>query len=191
LGNLKPKETAVLIRVARVFLPLIAFLVLLPSQVQALGIGVAPSKLELKAYPLGSATSSIDVINASNEKSLYQVYVEGESENWFSITPAEFVLAPQDSQEVKIAISPSLIASGEYHATICIVSLVAASELKVGCGVKIPVHMQIIPPPPLATIGINLTGLPLLVVLGIVTLLLAALVAGIPIWIRRKTYEKK
>ena len=180
-----------LIKVARVFLLLIAFLALLPSQVQALGIGVAPSELALKAYPLGSATSSIDVINTSNEKSLYQVYVEGESENWFIITPAEFILDPQNSQEVKIAISPSLIASGDYHATICIVSLVTASELKVGCGVKIPVHIQIVPPPPLATMGINLTGLPFLVVLSIVTLLLAALVVGIPIWIRRRTYGKK
>ena len=179
-----------LIKVVRVFLPLIAFLILLPSQVQALGIGVSPHKLELEAYPLGSATSSIKVFNTSNEKSQYQVYVEGESENWFSITPAEFVLDPQNSQEVEIAISPSLIASGDYHAAICIVSLVAASELKVGCGVKIPVHIYIIPPPPLAAMGINLTGLPLLVVVSMVALLLVALVVGIFIWIRRKTYEK-
>jgi len=178
------------IKVVRVFLLLTAFLILLPSQVQALGIGVAPHKLELATYPLGSATSSIDVINTSSEKSQYQVYVEGEGENWFSITPAEFVLDPQNIQEVKITISPSLIASGDYHATICIVSLVAASELKIGCGVKIPVHILIVSPPPLATMGINLTGLPLLVVVSMVALLLVALVAEILIWIRRKTYEK-
>jgi hypothetical protein len=179
----------VLIKVVRVFLLLTAFLILLPSQVQALGVGVSPHKLELEAYPLGSVTSLINVINTSNERSLYQVYVEGDCEGWFSITPAEFVLDSQRSQEVKIAISPSLTASGEYSADICIVSLVSASELKVGCGVKIPVHIRVISPPPLAKMGINVTGPLLLVVVGTVVLLFVALVAGIFIWIRRKTYE--
>jgi len=134
-------------KVVSVFLLLIAFLVLFPSQVQALGIGVVPHKLELEVYPLGSATSQINVLNPSAEEGLYRVYVEGEGKGWFSITPEEFVLAPDSSQVVEVAISPSLTAHGEYHASICVVSLVSASELKVGCGVKIPVHIVIIPPP--------------------------------------------
>ena len=180
-----------LIKVVRLFLLfiVIAFLVSLPSQVQALGIGVAPHQLRLEAYPLGSATSSLKVLNPSNEKSHYQVYVEGEVEEWFSITPEEFVLAPHNSQEIKIALSPSLTASGEHDANICVVSLVSASELKVGYGVKIPVHIRIIPPPPLAMLGINVTGLPLLVMVGTAALLIVALVVGIFIWRRRKAYE--
>ena len=174
----------------RVFLLLIVFLVLLPGQAQALGIAVAPHELELEAYPFGSATSSLRVFNTSDEKSQYQVYVEGEVEQWFSITPEEFVLDPQDSQEVRIVVSPSLTASGEYSASICIVSLIPASELKVGCGVKIPAHIRIISPPPLATMGINLTGPPLLVMVGVAALLFVALIAGIFIWRRRKAYER-
>ena len=173
----------------RVFLLLIVFLVLLPGQAQALGIAVAPHELELEAYPFGSATSSLRVFNTSDEKSQYQVYVEGEVEQWFSITPEEFVLDPQDSQEVRIVVSPSLIASGEYNASICIVSLVPASELKVGVGVKIPTRIRIMPPALLARFGVNLTGLPLLVTVGMVALLLVALFVGIFIWRRRKTYE--
>ena len=84
-------------KVVSVFLLLIAFLVLFPSQVQALGIGVVPHKLELEVYPLGSATSQINVLNPSSEEGLYRVYVEGESEEWFSITPEEFVLEPDSS----------------------------------------------------------------------------------------------
>ena len=100
------------------------------------------------------------------------------------------MLDPQDSQEVRIVVSPSLTASGEYSASICIVSLIPASELKVGCGVKIPAHIRIISPPPLATMGINLTGPPLLVMVGVAALLFVALIAGIFIWRRRKAYER-
>jgi len=179
-----------LIKVARVFLLLLALWLLFPSQAQAVGIGVAPNRLELEAYPLGSATSSINVINTSTEQSLYQVYVEGDCEEWFSITPVEFVLNADSSQEVQIVVSPSLTASGEQDVNICVVSLVPASELKVGCGVKIPVHIRIISPPPLAVMGIDATGTTLLVIVIITALLVVALVTGIFIWKRRKAYEK-
>jgi len=179
----------VLTKVARLFLILIPLLALLPGQAQALGIGVVPHELELEAYPLGSAVSSLKVLNPSDERAQFQVYVEGEYEEWFSITPKEFMLASQESQEVKIAISPSLIASGDHHASICVVSLISASELKVGTGVKIPVHIHIVAPPLLARMGVNATGLPLLVIFCAVALLLLALAIGIFIWRRRKSYE--
>jgi hypothetical protein len=179
----------VLVKAVRVLLLLMAFLVLLPSQVEALGVGVAPHKLELEAYPLGSTTSSINVVNTSDEKSRYQVYVEGEGKVWFSIAPEEFVLDPQSSQEVKIAVSPSLTASGEHEATISVVSLAPASELGVGVGVKIPVRIHIVSPPPLAMLGIDVTGPLLLVIISIAALLPVALVAGTFIWRRRKADE--
>ncbi len=178
-----------MIKVARVLLLFAAFFVFLPGQVQALGIGVAPHRLELDAYPLGSSTSSLNVFNTSDERSQYRVYVEGEGEEWFSIAPEEFVLDPHSSREVKVVVSPPLSASGYYNPTISIVSLVPASELKVGVGVKIPVHIRITPPPPLAMIGLNLTGPPLLVVLGIAALLPVGVAASIFIWRRRKTRE--
>jgi hypothetical protein len=179
-----------LIKIARVFMVLIALLLLFASPAQTLGIGVAPSRLELEAYPLGSATSLINVINASSEQSFYQVYVEGDCEEWFSITPTEFVLDGDNSQEVQIVVSPSLTAAGEQDVDICVVSLVSASELKVGCGVKIPVHIRIVSPPPLAVMGIDVTGTPLVIIVTIVALLVLALVIGIVIWRRRGIYER-
>lgn len=173
-------------KVVSVFLLLIAFLVLFPSQVQALGVGVAPHKLELEVYPLGSVTSPINVLNTSAEEGLYRVYVEGEGEGWFSITPGEFVLAPDSSQVVEVAISPSLTAHGEYHASICVVSLAPASELKVGCGVKIPVHIVIIPPPPIGRVAEIAQGLSLP---WIIIAVAAAVVIAVVIRRRRKVRE--
>lgn len=177
-----------LVKVIRVWLLPLAFLVLFPGQVQALGIGVTPRELELETHPASSTSGLVKVFNTSDEKSRYQVYVEGEVEEWFTITPEEFVLDPQGSQGVRVVVSPPPTASGEYRTSICIISLVSASELKVGAGVKVPVHIRIISAPPLATMGINLTGTPLLVLLGTVTFLVAALATVIFIWRRRKTY---
>jgi len=169
-----------------VFLLLIAFLVLFPSQVQALGVGVTPHKLELEVYPLGSATSQINVLNTSSEEGLYRVYVEGEGEEWFSITPEEFVLEPDSSQVVEVAISPPLTAHGEYHASICVVSLVSASELKVGCGVKVPVHIVIIPPPPIGRVAEIMQGSSLpWIIIAVAT----AVVIGVVIRRRRRVRE--
>ena len=162
---------------------LTAFLILFPSRAQALGLGVSPHELELEVYPLSRATNPIHVVNTSDEEGLYRVYVEGEAKEWFSIAPEEFVLEPGSSQVVEAVILPPLTASGEHHASICVVSLAGASEFKVGCGVKIPVHIQIIPPPPLAAIGVNVTGLPLL---GIVITTSVAMGTGIFLWRRRR-----
>jgi len=170
-------------KVASVFLLLIAFSVLFPSQVQALGVGVAPHELELEAYPMGSTASELTVINTSTEEGLYQVYVEGESEEWFSITPAEFVLGPNSSQVVEVAVSPPLTAHGEYHASICVVSLVSASELKVGCGVKVTVRIVIIPPPPIGRVAEIMQGPSLL---WIIIAVAAAVVTGVVIGRRRR-----
>jgi len=174
-------------KVASVFLLLIAFSVLFPSQVLALGVGVAPHKLELEAYPLGSTTSQINVLNTSTEEGLYQVYAEGEGKDWFSITPEEFVLKPDSSQVVEVAISPPLTAHGDYNASICVVSLVPASELKVGCGIKVPVHIVIVPPPPIGRVAEIMQGASLL---WIIIAVAATVVIGVVIWRRRRrAYE--
>ena len=175
-----------LTRVIGAFLLFILLVFLLSSQAQAAGIGVAPPQLELEAHPLGSTDGSINVLNPSSEKSLYNVYVEGDCQEWFSITPAEFVLDPQGSQKVMITLSPPLIASGEHDVSVCIVALTPASELKAGCGVKIPTHIHVIAPPPLSTLGINVTGLPLL---GIGGATLTGMITGIVVWRRRRFHE--
>ena len=136
------KKTAV------IFLFLAVFLALSPGVVRALGLGVAPNRLDLEVYPLGSAEGKLTVINNSDEEGLYRVYVEGESGAWFDITPQEFVLEPGSNREVGLVISPPLTAQGEYDVTVCVVSLLPAAELKVGCGMKVPVNIVVLPPTP-------------------------------------------
>jgi len=174
-----------LIKAVTAFLLLILVLLLPSSQAQAAGIGVVPSKLELEASPLGSATTSINVLNSSSKKALYQVYIEGDCESWLGITPTEFILEPQGSQEIMITLSPPLTASGEHDVSVCIVALTPVSELNVGCGVKIPTHIKITAPPPLAAVGIDVSTPPLLgigggTVIGIVT--------GILLWRKRRSH---
>ncbi|MFC2045585.1 hypothetical protein ACFLUH_02790 [Chloroflexota bacterium] len=175
-----------LIRVIATLLLSITALLLPCSQLHAVGVGVIPSSLELEASPLGSTTSPVNVLNSSDEEALYQVYIEGDFNSWFSISPSEFTLGPHESQEVLITLSPPITATGEHDVSICIVALASASELKIGCGVKIPTHVKIIAPPPLSVIGVNVTGPPLL---GMVGAILIGITTGIILRRRRRSRE--
>gem|GEM_PF-5590048 len=126
---------------------MLCFVVMLyPVPVQATGVGVSPHRLEVEVNPAGLVSSSISVVNTSDEESLYQVYIEEEDlSSWFQITPWEFVLDPGICQEVQIDISPPAMASGEYATKVCVVGLVHNSELTIGCGVKVPVSLRILP----------------------------------------------
>ena len=68
--------------------------------------------------------------------------MEEESE-WFTITPAEFTLPPQQSKDVEIAVAPPNNTSGKHNFTICVVSLSPNSGLSIGAGVKVPVEVAI------------------------------------------------
>ncbi len=167
-------------------LTLLLGLLLFPCGALASGIGVTPGRLELEAYPLVKASESVMVINTSGEQGLCQVYVEGEIKEWLSISPEEFILEPGDSQVVEVAVTPPLGARGDYEATICAVSLMPASELKVGCGVKIPLHILVGLAPPIGRIAEFAAGSPL------VWLIIAVVLAiAIPLTIqkRRKRHE--
>jgi hypothetical protein len=162
-------------------LTLLLGLLLFPRGVLASGIGVTPGRLELEAYPLMKASESVVVINTSGEQGLCQIYVEGEIKEWVSVSPEEFTLEPGESQVVAVAVTPPLGARGDYEATICAVSLMAASELKVGCGVKIPLHILVGLAPPIGRIAEFAAGSPLLWLIIAVVLALA-----IPLTLRRR-----
>jgi hypothetical protein len=167
-------------------LTLLLGLLLFPSGVLASGIGVTPGRLELEAYPLMKASESVVVINTSGEQGLCQVYVEGEVGEWLSISPGEFILEPGDSQVVEVAVTPPLGARGDYEATICAVSLMPASELKVGCGVKIPLHILVGLAPPIGRIAEFAAGSPL------VWLIIAVVLAiAIPLIVRRRRKRRE
>jgi hypothetical protein len=161
-------------------------LLLFPKGALASGIGVTPGSLNLEAYPLMKASESMVVINTSGEEGLCQVYVEGEVREWFSISPEEFTLEPGDSQAVEIAVTPPLRARGDYEATICAVSLRPASELKVGCGVKVPFHVSVGLAPPIGKIAELAAGSPMMWLI-----IAIALAIAIPLIVRRRRKRRE
>ena len=180
-------ERRVLKRLVIVLLISISLTMLLSAVVWAMGIGVSPSKLDIEASPLGSTSISVNVNNPSDEPGVYHVYVEGDCADWFNIEPSGFELQPEGSQQVIVNVSPPINATGEYDVQVCIIALIHNSELNTGCGVKVPTHVRIIPPPPLDAMGINLTGLPLL---GVSGALIAGTVTGIVMWRRKRRFRE-
>jgi len=159
------------------FLLVVLSLIIFPSQVLALGLGVAPGKMEFNVRPGGTEVQTLHVINQSNQESQFQVYVEGEFEEWFLITPGEFTLAPQQSKGVEIVVTPPLTASAEHDFSICVVSLPSGSNLRIGAGVKVPTRVQILEFPVALILGCGVTSLVLV------------LLAGILMWRRRKAHN--
>ena len=133
----------------RLFRPILAlsvvgWLLLFPTlALAALGIGVTPGKLEFSVRPGDTEVQTLHVTNQSNRISELQVYVEGEYEEWFVISPGEFTLPPQQSRAVEIAVALPFTATDEHDFSICVVSLPRGSALRIGAGVKVPVHVQI------------------------------------------------
>jgi hypothetical protein len=132
-----------LVKASIVLLPIIGLL-LSASSAWALGIGVAPGKMEFKVRPGGTEVQTLHVINQSNQETEFQVYIEGENEDWFEITPGEFTLQAQEVRAVEIAVAPPLITiPGDRDFLMCIVCLAPETDLRVGAGVKVPTHVQI------------------------------------------------
>lgn len=156
-------------------LSVVLSLIIFPSQVLALGLGVAPGKMEFSVRPGGTEVQTLNVINQSDRESIFRVYIEGEFEEWFLISPGEFTLAPQQSKGVEIVVAPPLTASDEHDFSICVVSLPPGSDLRIGAGVKVPTHVQILEFPVAIILGSGVTAL--------------AVLAGILIWRRRKAHN--
>jgi len=122
-----------LCRVLRLSLLLVVLsLIIFPSQVLALGLGVTPGRLDFTIRPGGTETKTLHVINQSDRESLFRVYIEDKYKEWFLITPGEFILPPQQSKGVKIVLTPPLTALGEHEFYVCVASLPPGSDLRIG-----------------------------------------------------------
>ena len=161
-------------------------ILLFPSGAAASGIGITPGSLMIESYPLMKTSESVTVISTSSDEGLCQVYIEGEVKEWVNVSPEEFILEPGESQVVEITITPPLGARGDYEATICAVSLLAASELKVGCGVKVPLQVLVGLAPPAGRIAEFAAGSPLLWLIIVVVLAIA-----IPLIVRRRRKRRE
>ena len=135
-----------LFKVSIVMLPIMGLL-LGTSSALALGVGVAPGKMEFKVRPGGSEVQTLYVINQSDQETEFQVYVEGKNKNWFEITPSQFTLKAKETRGVEIAVAPPLITiPGDHDFSMCVLCLASEPDLRMGAGVKVPAHVQITGP---------------------------------------------
>jgi hypothetical protein len=157
-----------LLKVLVVMLPIIGLL-LGTSSALALGVGVAPGKMEFKVRPGGSEVQTLYVINQSDQETEFQVYVEGKNENWFEITPSQFTLKAKETREVEIVVAPPLVTiPGDHDFSMCILCLASETDLRMGAGVKVPAHVQITSPIMAMEWWIAMAAFILALVLGII-----------------------
>jgi len=132
-----------LVKASIVLLPIIG-LVLAASSALALGVGVAPGRMDFKVRPGGSQVQTLNIINQSDQAYRFQVYVEGGHDGWFEITPDDFTLNAGEVRGVEITVGPSLFTvPGDHNFETCILCLPPETELRVGAGVKVPTHVQV------------------------------------------------
>ncbi len=120
----------------------IIFSLLIPAA-SAVGIGVAPAELNFSVQVGSSDSRILYVINTGDEDSGYRVYVDEKYRDWFTISPENFTLAPDENKAVKLSLSPPISASGNFTTLIYAVSYSPSSEFKVGGGIKVPAHVKV------------------------------------------------
>jgi len=159
---------------------LLSIIVLLSfsSSALAVGVGVTPGKMEFRVRPGGIEAQTLSVVNPSDEESQFMVYVEGEHEEWFRITPGEFTLGPQESRGIEVAVAPPLttfIATEHHDFSVCVVSLTPGYDLNLGAGARVAAHVQLL-------------GLPLMAIQWwlVAAVLAVALVTAVIVWRRRR-----
>jgi LPXTG-motif cell wall-anchored protein len=123
------------------FILMLGILFIPPSA--AIGIGVAPAELNFSVQAGTSDSKILYVINTGNEDSGYRVYVDEKYRDWFTISPENFTLAPDENRAVKISLSPPISTSGNYTMLVYAVSYSPSSEFKVGGGIKVPAHVNV------------------------------------------------
>jgi hypothetical protein len=148
-----------------------------PPSALAIGVGVSPKELNFSIRSGGSTKATLCVINTGDREARYKVYVDEEYEGWFDISPAEFSLASQAYKEVQIAASPPLFSFSDHNTYIYVAAINPSSQLGMGAGVKVPVH-------------IHISNLPLWIAIGATAALLASLTTFL-IRRRRKMHAAK
>ena len=151
--------------------------IIIPSSVWAMGLGVAPGKMEFGVHPGGTEAQTLQIINQSDSPSDFEVYIEGENAEWFEVTPGEFTLGAYEVNGVEIVLTPPLtVKPQQYEFSVCVISLPPGSDLRLGAGIKVPTHVQI-------------TELPVMSIQWwiVSAVILVVLVIGITVWWKRKT----
>ena len=157
-------QTMVLKRCLWLLLVITTLLLLTPLPVLALG--VVPGELNFRVAPGQQCTRTLDVINDEDQEVSYRIYVDKEHESWFTISPDEISLAPQQSGKIEITVSPPLTTLGKHTTFVYITSAQPSSGLQVTLGIKLK-----------ANIAVNVVGYGLSVIQDILPFLIVAVAA--------------
>ena len=119
-------------------------LLLTSAPVSALGLGVSPGKLHMESPQENqTANSYLTVMNTNSTEAKFKVYVQStDQRDYFTIEPSEFLLKPGTSEKVEISFHPDNASKITEKAYICIVTLPASGELRIGAGVRVPVSFD-------------------------------------------------
>jgi uncharacterized membrane protein len=100
--------------------------------------------MEFQLRPGSTGLQTLNVVNQDNQPSDYEVYVEGENDEWFTIVPGKFTLNGKEQKVVDITVNPPVTAdSQEHNSSICILSVPPGSDLRIGAGIKVPVKVNV------------------------------------------------
>ena len=156
-----------MLRVLKILLPLLILgVTLLPSPVTALGLGIAPGKLDFRVRAGSTEVKTLNVINQSEQEADFQLYTDDKYQEWLSLSPAEFRLPPGQSQAVEVTVAPPLTAANEHDLLIYVVSTTPGSELQIGAGVKVPTHIKVLEFPFTLIIGAGIAFVLLVLLIG-------------------------
>jgi len=157
----------------------------LAMQVQAVGIGVKPSFLELDISKGADQTAKLTVYNVSSEAAWYRVYAD-ELSDWITIEPANFRLEASETKQINVIVQA--VEEGRQVTNLSVVaSPLDKRVFNADSGVKIPLRLNI----ESNDRGIFSNFYVFMAIWFVICLVLICLVIFIVLKLRKKTFKEK
>ncbi len=125
------------------FIALLGSFILSASAIEAVGVSVAPTRLDVSGNIFSSVSREILVSNIAAEPAAYQLSVD----SWqtaVAISPAEFILEPNARQLVTVKIKPRWPLA--INTSISVVARpLSQGNLTAAGGIKVPLSMSVFP----------------------------------------------
>lgn len=115
----------------------------LATPLAASALGVNPEELNFRVDPGHQCTKTMSIVNDGNEAATYQIYVDEEHADWFTIRLSQITLEPQQSGELEITVSPPLTTFGEHTAFVYISPVEPSSGFQVALGIKLTANIEV------------------------------------------------
>ena len=120
---------------------IIFILLILSTNIAAVGIGVTPAGLEFELCANESISKTLQIINTGEKKAGYSLYSD-DTIACLSIIPEKFQLGSKESMTVNITVTnPGLEG---YLTKISVVAVNPSAWVSIGTGIKIPVNISVI-----------------------------------------------